>query len=92
MCRLFETIIADKLLNHFINNNISTPHQYGFIPGRSTITQVMNILNRWHYCYVIYTDFAKGFDTVSHSKLLSVLSSYCMNASLIEWIYKRVST
>ena len=35
---------------------------------------------------IIYTDIAKGFDSVSHEKLLSVLQSYGVNGNAFNWI------
>ena len=35
---------------------------------------------------VIYTDFEKEFDNVSHQRLLSQLSSYGVRSDLITWI------
>jgi len=35
---------------------------------------------------VIYTDFAKAFDTVPHRRLLSKIKSYNINQRLILWI------
>ena len=35
---------------------------------------------------VIYTDFAKAFDTVPHRRLLSKIKSYNINHRLILWI------
>ena len=34
---------------------------------------------------VIYTDIAKAFDSVSHSKLISVLNSYGVSGNLLKW-------
>ena len=35
---------------------------------------------------VIYTDFAKAFDTVPHGRLLAKLKSYNISDKLIAWI------
>ena len=49
------------------------------------------VLNKWHYFFdnnididVIYTDFAKAFDTVFHPKLLAVLHSYGVSNDVIK--------
>ena len=51
MCSLLESIIAKKLLHYLSSNNLFSFRQYGFIPGRSTSTQLMSVLNKWHYFY-----------------------------------------
>jgi len=35
---------------------------------------------------LIYTDIAKGFDSVSHPTLISVLSFYGIMGNLLKWI------
>ena len=55
--------------------------QYGFISGRSTQLQLLEILDIWtevldegHSIECIYMDYAKAFDTVPHGRLLYKLS------------------
>ena len=35
---------------------------------------------------IVYTDIAKAFDSVSHSKLISVLSSLGISGKVLKWI------
>ena len=35
---------------------------------------------------IVYTDIAKGFDSVSHSTLISVLNSFGVSGKLLKWI------
>ena len=35
---------------------------------------------------VVHTDIAKAFDSVSHSKLISVLNSYGIQCNVLNWI------
>jgi len=51
--------------------------QYGFIKGRSTVLQLLKIMDDWTYNLdkgkqidVIYTDFEKAFDKVPHAGLI----------------------
>jgi ribonuclease P/MRP protein subunit RPP40 len=43
-------------------------------------------LNNKHSVDVIYIDFQKAFDTVSHSKLILKLESYGLSDPLLRWI------
>ena len=40
---------CQKLLHYLLSNNIFASSQYGFILRRSTSTQLMSILKKWHY-------------------------------------------
>ena len=66
-----------------INNNILSTAQHGFISGRSTQTQQIHFLDKitqlhdnYQQTEIVYLDFSKAFDTVSHRKLLHVLDHY----------------
>ena len=68
-------------------------HQHGFLAKHSTITQMFECVNDWsftlnigHSVVVIYTDFAKAFDKVVHTKLLFKLQSYGIDGLVLKWI------
>src|ERR1043165_3100952 len=88
-----ESIIRDHVMSFFLVNKLFSTRQFGFIKGRSTTLQLINIMNDWTRCLesggqidVIYTDFEKAFDKVPHRRLLSKLASYGVNTQLLEWI------
>ena len=93
VCKIFEKIIKNKLSNHLIEQNLLSPHQFGFIPGRNTNTQQLVSIKEWQKNLddsiptdVVYLDFRKAFDTVPHKKLLYKLSKYGIKGSLLTWI------
>ena len=58
-----------------------TNRQFGFLKGRSAVTQLLQISDDWTETLesggridVIYTDFKKAFDKVPHRQLLSKLN------------------
>ena len=60
--------------------------QFGFIKGRSTVTQLLTILEQWTEMLeegdridVVYTDLEKAFDKILHKRLISKLYSYSIN-------------
>jgi len=70
-------------MEHFTANKLFTNRQFGFLKGRSTVTQLLQILDEWTEALetggridVIYTYFEKAFDKVPHKRLLSKLRSY----------------
>ena len=55
----------------------------GFLPDRSTVIQLLNILDKWTealhngaHVDAIYCDFIKAFDRVPYQRLLRVLRFY----------------
>jgi len=42
-CKIMEAIIRDKILSHFKVNMLFTDKQFGFIKGRSTTLQLLDI-------------------------------------------------
>ena len=72
-----EGIVRDHIMHFFIDNKLFSNKQFGFIKGRSTVLQLLNLLDKWTKYLenggqidVIYTDFEKAFDKVPHRRLL----------------------
>ena len=47
VCNILESIIRDKVMEHFTINKLYTNRQLGFLKGRSTVTQLLQILDDW---------------------------------------------
>jgi len=80
-------------MKFFISNKLFSNCQYGFIKGRSTVLQLLHILDKWtellddgRQVDVNYTDFEKAFDKVPHKRLLTKLRSYGVREDLIKRI------
>ena len=78
-----EKLVRSHILNHMKSQNLFTKRQYGFISGRSTSLQLLEVLDKWtealdngHYVDCIYMDFQKAFDKVPHKRLLEKIKSY----------------
>ena len=91
--RLLESIIRKKILQHFISNNLFSKNQFGFLPLRSSCSQLLKCIHDWYSnliskksTHIIYTDIAKAFDVVNHRKLISVVKSYGVSSSLVNWL------
>ena len=88
-----ESIIRDHIMDHFTKNNLFSKKQFGFIKGRSTVLQLLSVLDIWTASLesggnidAVYTDFEKAFDKVPHRRLLSKLQSYGVNDEIVAWI------
>lgn len=90
VCKLLDSLVADELFEHF-SNHISE-HQHGFYRKRSTVTNLLGYTERVQNCVrsggqmdVIYTDFSKAFDKVSHDILLTKLRDLGVCGTLLIW-------
>ena len=92
-CKLLERIIADQIMVHLVNNGILTKKQHGFMKGRSCTTNLLEYIDLLtNHIYngkavdVLYTDFKKAFDSVSHRKLCAKLAAVGIDGMVLEWI------
>ena len=74
-----ESMIRNHIMDFFFSNNYFSNNQYGFIKGRSTVLQLLCIMDDWTnklesgaQIDTIYTDFQK------HS-IRSLTEGYCVN-------------
>ena len=73
VCKVMESSVREKILNHFESNKLLSENQHGFMAGRFCTTQLLEVLDIWSRILedgdnidVIYLDFGKAFDTVPH--------------------------
>ena len=92
-CKIMEKIIRKKIMDHLITNRILSNKQYGFITGRSTLIQLLKVLDQWTEALdrgteidVIFLDFKKAFDRVPHQRLIDKLKFYGINGQILTWI------
>jgi len=71
--KVMESIIRDHVMKHFLKNDVFSNRQYGFLKGRSTVLQLLRIIDEWTLNLdlggqidCIYMDFQKAFDKVPH--------------------------
>ena len=88
-----ESIAREHIIKYMQVNKLFSPNQFGLITGRSTVLQLLTVLDKWSEAldmglnvYCIYMDFKKAFDTVPHRKLIGKLKSYNINEDIIGWI------
>ena len=83
ICKLLEAIIREAIVTHMSVNNLFCDQQYGFVSGRSYITQLLTTLEIWTKSEedgiqvdAIYLDFQTAFDSVPHQRLIRKLVVY----------------
>eukprot|EP00111_Clytia_hemisphaerica_P003886 TCONS_00011152-protein len=92
-CRLMERALRDQIMKHLVDEKLLSSKQHGFMPKRSTVTQLLTYLDKCANSIsnnkvvdVIYFDFVKAFDTVPHRRLLKKLNAYGVRGSELNWI------
>ena len=91
--KVLEKIIFKHIFNHIRDNSILTEWQSGFMPGCSTVSQLLEIYHK--FCQsvesgkevrVIFLDISRAFDRVWHAGLLYKLKLIGIDGSLLAWI------
>ena len=92
-CRAMERIINKAMHSYLGINKLISSNQHGFRGSKSTCTNLLECTYEWSNSIqsrtcsdVIYFDFKKAFDSVSHPKLLTKLESYGVGGSLLVWL------
>ena len=82
-CKILESIIREAILAYLRDNSLLSDKQVGFLVGRSTVLQLLRVIDRWTeildkggFIDAIFCDFKKAFDTVPHNRLMDLLSYY----------------
>ena len=70
--KVLERVVVDKMRHYLESSSLLCNEQYGFIPNRSTVTNLLqcdtiiaNHLNERKACDVFMLDFERAFDQVS---------------------------
>ena len=89
---VFERIIFKHVYNHFWENSLISRWQSGFLPGFSTVMQLLemyhqfyNAINKGKDVRIVYLDIAKAFDRVWHKGLLLKLNKFGIGGKLLKW-------
>ena len=93
VCKMLETLIRDKLVNHLEENKLLRDTQHGFRNKRSCLTNLLDffydVFNQYDDSKavdIIYLDFQKAFDKVPHKRLLVKLKAHGIDGMVLRWI------
>ncbi len=91
--RIFESILHVKISQHLAKNSLLSSNQYGFLSNKSSCDQLLICIHEWLLSVsegipisVVYTDIAKAFDSVSHTKLIFILKHYGISECVCNWL------
>jgi hypothetical protein len=93
VCNLMETLVREEIIEHMKRNKLFSKKQFGFISGRSTVLQLLQVLDKWTEILdkggcvdTIYCDFMKAFDKVPHLRLIHKVEKYQITGQFSGWI------
>ncbi|CAM5148049.1 unnamed protein product [Natator depressus] len=88
-----EQVLKESILKHLEERKMIRNSQYGFTKGKSCLTNLIAFydditgsVDEGKAVDVLFLDFSKAFDTVSHSILASKLKKYGLGEWTIRWI------
>jgi len=90
--RIMERVIKYELVEFLNKYNVIVDSQHGFRNNRSCLTNleyiehVTNIIDKGDSADIVYLDFSKAFDKVSHEKLVRKLQGYGIQGNIFNWI------
>ncbi|GAB0209602.1 mitochondrial enolase superfamily member 1 [Grus japonensis] len=91
--KIMEQIILSAIMRHVQDTQVIRPSQHGFVKGRSCLNNLISFYDK-ETCLVdmgkavdvVYLDFSKAFDTVSHSILLEKLAAHGLDGCTLRWV------
>ncbi|CAM4679895.1 unnamed protein product [Caretta caretta] len=88
-----EQVLKESILKHLEERKVIRNSQHGFTKGKSCLTnliafydEITGSVDEGKAVDVLFLDFSKAFDTVSHSILASKLKKYGLEEWTIRWI------
>src|SRR5579872_589187 len=97
--KLFESIIKDNIVEHLDKHSLIRSSQHGFTKGRSCLTNILSFMesvtknvDEGNPVDIVYLDFAKAFDKVSHVRLFKKLEAHGITGPVLLWIKNWLSS
>ncbi len=91
--KVMERIMFKNIYNHLHSNHLLYDRQSGFLPGHSTVYQLIDIYDQicksfdaHQYTCMVFCDISKAFDRVWHKGLLFKLQQNGITGNLLKWI------
>jgi hypothetical protein len=93
IAKVFERVVFKYLFNYFRDNFMISIWQSGFLPGTSTVTQLIEVYDQFCKAVskgkdirVVFLDISKAFDRVWHDGLIYKLKGHGIRGKLLSWL------
>ncbi|CAM5088463.1 unnamed protein product [Eretmochelys imbricata] len=90
--KIMEQVLKESILKHLEERKVIRNSQHGFTKGKSCLTnliafydEITGSVDEGKAVDMLFLDFSKAFDTVSHSILASKLKKYGLDEWTIRW-------
>ena len=91
--KLMESCVASNITNHVVTQNLLDNRQWAYRKGKSTEQLLIHLTERWReaverklFVGILFVDFTKAFDTVSHNILLQKLNDLGIRGDVWLWL------
>ena len=90
--KIFERVIYNSLFNYFLSNKLFMPSQSGFLPGDSSIAQLLSLIYEIQTAFDnkstvdvrgVFLDISKASENIWYDDLISKLKSYGIKGELL---------
>ena len=90
--KIVEKIVTSTVVSFWIEHQLLNPSQFGYLKGRSTVSQLLSCYNNWCLTRnlskasdVKFLDLSNAFDSVPHERLLLKLNRNGIDGQLHLW-------
>ncbi|CAM4597055.1 unnamed protein product [Lepidochelys kempii] len=91
--KIMEHVLKESILKHLDERKVIRTSQHGFTKGKSCLTnliafydEITGSVDEGKAVDVLFLNFSKAFDMVSHSILVSKLKNYGLDGCTIRWV------
>lgn len=92
LSKVYERIVYNQLIKFLESNHLIDREQHGFLPGKSTITagielveSIINSVDAGEKVIGIFLDLSRAFDSVTHKILINKLKTLGIHNKELAW-------